>query len=447
MNDVDFPVLEVLKGIEAAQTAGLGPLKVNMVVKRGTNEQEILPMVGHFKGSGVALRFIEYMDVGATNGWRMNDVLPSHEVLELIRQQMPLVPLPSRQSGETAQRWGFANADGSHDAAAGEVGFISSVTQAFCGDCNRARLSTEGQLYLCLFAGKGHDLRTLLRTGGAPPELRQAIANVWSGRSDRYSALRGQAPNNSPTSERRVEMSYIGGNSGARLQGALHPQVGQGICTLVARVACVALDPLPVNPVTGTVDQGIHALPQVYVFHWLLAGSFPTLGFPAGQPLGHALEHVLAVHMQGHLAGAFEGSQGLDHRHHFHAVVGGTQLSPEQFFFRPVSRTQQSAPAAGPRITFACTIGVNHHFAQYITHTRSFSPFLTAENCDCCTTGTAAGLRLPVARHWLPSKRIPRTRLVATTKYVAPKIGHQRAPIASNQDHRPNHLTESTAGR
>ena len=211
MNDVDFPVLEVLKGIEAAQTAGLGPLKVNMVVKRGTNEQEILPMVRHFKGSGVALRFIEYMDVGATNGWRMNDVLPSHEVLELIRQQMPLVPLPSRQSGETAQRWGFTNADGSHDAAAGEVGFISSVTQAFCGDCNRARLSTEGQLYLCLFAGKGHDLRTLLRTGAPPAELRQAIANVWSGRSDRYSALRGQAPNNSPTSERRVEMSYIGG--------------------------------------------------------------------------------------------------------------------------------------------------------------------------------------------------------------------------------------------
>ncbi|WP_138516034.1 GTP 3',8-cyclase MoaA [Rhodoferax bucti] len=211
MNDVDFPVREVLKGIEAAQTAGLGPLKVNMVVKRGTNDQEILPMVRHFKGSGVALRFIEYMDVGATNGWRMNDVLPSHEVLELIRQQMPLVPLPSRQTGETAQRWGFAKANGSHDAAAGEVGFISSVTRAFCGDCNRARLSTEGQLYMCLFAGKGHDLRTLLRAGASPTELRQAIAGIWGDRNDRYSALRGLAPADASAPVRRVEMSYIGG--------------------------------------------------------------------------------------------------------------------------------------------------------------------------------------------------------------------------------------------
>ena len=211
MNDVDFPVLEVLKGIEAAQTAGLGPIKVNMVVKRGTNDQEILPMVRHFKGSGVALRLIEYMDVGATNGWRMNDVLPSHEVLELIRQQMPLVPLPSRQIGETAQRWGFAKADGSYDTAAGEVGFISSVTQAFCGDCNRARLSTEGQLYMCLFAGKGHDLRTLLRAGASPTELRQAIAGIWGDRNDRYSALRGLAPADASAPVRRVEMSYIGG--------------------------------------------------------------------------------------------------------------------------------------------------------------------------------------------------------------------------------------------
>lgn len=211
MNDVDFPVHEVLQGIEAAKAAGLGPIKVNMVVKRGTNEHEILPMVQHFKGSGVALRFIEYMDVGATNGWRMNDVVPSREVLERIHRQMPLVPLESQQTGETAQRWGFADAQGRHDQAAGEIGFISSVTQAFCGDCNRARLSTEGQLYLCLFAGQGHDLRTLLRAGASPAELRQAIASVWRGRSDRYSALRGQAPHGEAAGQRRIEMSYIGG--------------------------------------------------------------------------------------------------------------------------------------------------------------------------------------------------------------------------------------------
>lgn len=211
MNDVDFPVDDVLKGIEAAQSAGLGPLKVNMVVKRGTNDHEILPMVRHFKGSGVALRFIEYMDVGATNGWRMDDVLPSNDVLDLIRQHMPLVALPGKHTGETAQRWGFAGADGSHDTAAGEIGVISSVTQAFCGDCNRARLSTEGQLYLCLFAGKGHDLRALMRSGAAPDELRHAIAGIWAGRRDRYSELRGQASDDANAPTRRVEMSYIGG--------------------------------------------------------------------------------------------------------------------------------------------------------------------------------------------------------------------------------------------
>ncbi len=211
MNNVDFPVQEVLKGIEAARAAGLGPIKVNMVVKRGTNDHEILPMVRHFKGSGVALRFIEYMDVGATNGWRMDDVLPSGEVLALLQQHMPLTRLPGNQSGETAQRWGFARADGSYDADAGEIGFISSVTQAFCGDCNRARLSTEGQLYLCLFAGQGHDLRALLRSGASPDALRQAIAGVWADRMDRYSALRGQAPVDASATARRVEMSYIGG--------------------------------------------------------------------------------------------------------------------------------------------------------------------------------------------------------------------------------------------
>jgi cyclic pyranopterin phosphate synthase len=211
MNDVDFPVGDVLKGIEAAQAAGLGPIKVNMVVKRGTNEQEILPMARHFRGTGVALRFIEYMDVGATNGWRMDEVLPSGDVLDRLRQHLPLIPLASTQAGETAQRWGYIDAQGKHDAGAGEIGLISSVTQAFCGDCNRARLSTEGQLYLCLFAGRGHDLRSLMRSGASPEQLRQAIASVWQGRSDRYSALRGTVPAETGGMGKRVEMSYIGG--------------------------------------------------------------------------------------------------------------------------------------------------------------------------------------------------------------------------------------------
>src|SRR5574343_1001635 len=159
MNDVDFPVAEVLEGIAAARDAGLGPIKVNMVVKRGTNDQEILPMARHFRGTGVILRFIEYMDVGATNGWRMDEVLPSHEVIARLRAELPLVPLDPSAPGETAERWGYANTQGQHDPVLGEVGVISSVTQAFCGDCNRARLSTEGRLYLCLFGSQGYDLR------------------------------------------------------------------------------------------------------------------------------------------------------------------------------------------------------------------------------------------------------------------------------------------------
>ena len=211
MNDVAFPVRDVLMGIEAAQKAGLGPIKVNMVVKRGTNEQEILPMARHFKGTGVALRFIEYMDVGATNGWQMDQVVPSNEVLKRIQAEMPLIALESTQSGETAQRWGYTDAAGRHDPTAGEVGFISSVTQAFCGDCNRARLSTEGQLYLCLFAGQGHDLRSLLRSGADDQQLQDAIARVWGARKDQYSAQRGAEPTGAGTATRRVEMSYIGG--------------------------------------------------------------------------------------------------------------------------------------------------------------------------------------------------------------------------------------------
>ena len=207
MNDVDFPVAEVLAGIEAAQAAGFAPVKVNMVVKRGTNDHEILPMARHFRGTGVTLRFIEFMDVGATNGWRMDEVLPSAEVIARLRAVLPLVPLPASSPGETAERWGYAGADGNHDPLLGEVGVISSVTQAFCGDCNRARLSTEGKLYLCLFAAQGYDLRTLLRSGASDEAIAAAIAPIWQQRRDRYSELRGSLPERTG----RVEMSYIGG--------------------------------------------------------------------------------------------------------------------------------------------------------------------------------------------------------------------------------------------
>ncbi len=208
MNDVDFPVQQVLQGIEAARTAGLGPIKVNMVVKRSTNAREILPMARHFRGSGAVLRFIEYMDVGSTNGWRMDEVLPSAEVVRLIQSEMPLVPLEATASGETAQRWGYADANGRFDPALGEIGVISSVTQAFCRDCNRARLSTEGKLYLCLFASQGHDLRGLLRSGADDADLASALAGIWGARSDRYSELRNSLAG-APAP--RVEMSYIGG--------------------------------------------------------------------------------------------------------------------------------------------------------------------------------------------------------------------------------------------
>jgi cyclic pyranopterin phosphate synthase len=204
MNDVDFPVAEVLAGIDAAREAGLGPVKINMVVKRGTNEHEILPMARHFKGTGMVLRFIEYMDVGTSNGWRMDEVVPSAEVVGLIQREMPLVPLESAAPGETAQRWAYA--DGS-----GEVGVISSVTQAFCGDCNRARLSTEGQVYLCLFATHGHDLRSLLRGGATDEQVASAIGHIWQQRDDRYSQLRASLPADTRAGQRRVEMSYIGG--------------------------------------------------------------------------------------------------------------------------------------------------------------------------------------------------------------------------------------------
>jgi cyclic pyranopterin phosphate synthase len=212
MNDVDFPVAEVLGGIAVAKSVGLGPIKVNMVVKRGTNDAEILPMAQHFKGSGITLRFIEYMDVGSSNGWRMNDVVPSAELVERIRKQHPIVALEAAKPGETAQRWGYANAQGMHDLEAGEFGVISSVTQAFCGDCNRVRLSTEGKLYLCLFASHGHDLRQLMRNTCTDQALSTAIAHIWQSRTDRYSAMRGsQQSTPADASAPKIEMSYIGG--------------------------------------------------------------------------------------------------------------------------------------------------------------------------------------------------------------------------------------------
>ncbi|MPM65964.1 GTP 3',8-cyclase [bioreactor metagenome] len=212
MNDMDFPVAEVLAGIEEAQRAGFEHIKVNMVVKRGTNDHEILSMARHFRGTGITLRFIEYMDVGSTNGWRMDEVLPSDQVIALLQSEFPLVPLAATTRGETAKRWGYADASGAHDPAQGEIGVISSVTHAFCGDCNRARLSTEGQLFLCLFAERGYDLRSLLRGTATDDEIAAAIAHIWNGRTDRYSELRASLPADTGHKPvRRVEMSYIGG--------------------------------------------------------------------------------------------------------------------------------------------------------------------------------------------------------------------------------------------
>ena len=200
MNDVDFPVHKVLEGIEAAAAVGLGPIKINMVVKRGTNDQGIGDMVRHFRGTGHILRFIEYMDVGTTNGWKMDEVLPSRELVERIHAEFPLEAIDANYAGEVAERWRYRD-------GAGEIGVISSVTQAFCATCTRVRLSTDGKLYTCLFANGGHDLRGLIR-GGAPDEaIDGAIAQVWRGRLDRYSELRtSRTPGLG-----KIEMSYIGG--------------------------------------------------------------------------------------------------------------------------------------------------------------------------------------------------------------------------------------------
>ena len=200
MNDVDFPVARVLDGINAALAAGLEPVKVNVVVKRGLNEDGVLPMARHFNGTSVVLRFIEYMDVGHTNGWRLDDVVSAAEIVAAIDAELPLEPVEPAYRGEVANRWRYR--DGS-----GEIGVISSVTQPFCGECTRARLSADGRVYTCLFAVKGHDLRALLRGGATDEELARAVADVWSARTDRYSELRSEATADLP----KVEMSYIGG--------------------------------------------------------------------------------------------------------------------------------------------------------------------------------------------------------------------------------------------
>ena len=206
LNDADFPVADVLAGIDAAERAGFGPIKINMVVKRGTNDGEIVRMARHFRGRDAALRFIEYMDVGTTNGWRMDEVLPSAEVIARIGAVFTLERLAISTVGETAERWRYAE-----PGIAGEIGTISSVTKAFCRDCNRARLSTEGKLFLCLFAARGHDLRGLLRGGASDAEIAAAVGGVWQDRDDRYSELRGRAEAATGSGARRVEMHYIGG--------------------------------------------------------------------------------------------------------------------------------------------------------------------------------------------------------------------------------------------
>jgi GTP 3',8-cyclase len=199
LNDVDFPVARVVEGIDAAAAAGL-PVKVNAVVKRGVNDDQIVPLAAFFRERGHTLRFIEYMDVGHTNGWRLDDVVPAREIVARLDEAFGVEPVDRDYRGEVAQRWRYRD-------GAGEVGVIASVTQPFCGDCTRARLSAEGKLFTCLFAVRGHDVRALIRSGATDDELEAALRTVWSGRADRYSDLRSAATADLP----KVEMSYIGG--------------------------------------------------------------------------------------------------------------------------------------------------------------------------------------------------------------------------------------------
>ncbi len=200
MNDSDFPVAKVLAGIEAAHAAGLAPIKINMVTKRGVNESSIVPMARYFKGTGMTLRFIEFMDVGSTNGWRLDDVVPAREIVAMIDREMPLEPVQSGYRGEVAARYRYKD-------GGGEIGVISSVTQPFCADCTRARLSADGSLYTCLFATQGHDLRALVRSAATDDEITHAIAAVWTERTDRYSDLRSEQT----AGLHKIEMSFIGG--------------------------------------------------------------------------------------------------------------------------------------------------------------------------------------------------------------------------------------------
>lgn len=201
ITDADYPVTVVLDAIAHAQAAGLAPVKINVVVKRGVNDGEILPLAEHFRGSGCVLRFIEYMDVGSSNRWRLEEVVPAAELIARIHARWPLDPLPSQYPGETASRWRYRD-------GAGEIGVIASVTEPFCGNCSRARLSADGQLYTCLFATQGHDLRALLRDGHSDAQISARLSAIWQQRGDRYSEQRrasGEVP------LRKVEMSYIGG--------------------------------------------------------------------------------------------------------------------------------------------------------------------------------------------------------------------------------------------
>jgi cyclic pyranopterin phosphate synthase len=200
INDADYPVARVLEGIDAAAAAGMAPIKINMVVKRGVNDGHVLGMAERWRGTGHIVRFIEYMDVGSTNGWRMDDVVPSSEIVRTIGDRYPLEPAEPNYTGEVAERWRYSD-------GAGEIGVISSVTQAFCSSCNRLRLSAEGSLYTCLFAQQGHDLKRLLRHGGSDEAIVNEIAAVWRARGDRYSEVRTAET----AKARKIEMSYIGG--------------------------------------------------------------------------------------------------------------------------------------------------------------------------------------------------------------------------------------------